>query len=54
MGERLGVNLKAQESDYNPNQEKLDSSRARADVELINSTVDEIPEAVGVEDKNFA
>jgi len=48
MGERLGVSLKAQESDYNPNQEKLDSSRAKADVELINSSVDEIPEAVSV------
>ena len=46
MGERLGVSLKAQQSDYNPNQEKLDSSRAKADVELINSSVDEIPEAV--------
>jgi hypothetical protein len=46
MGDRLGVTLKAQQSDYNPNQEKLDSSRAKADVELINSSVDEIPEAV--------
>ena len=48
MGDRLGVTLKAQQSDYNPNQEKLDSSRAKADVELINSSVDEIPEAVSI------
>jgi len=49
MGDRLGVTLKAQQSDYNPNQEKLDSSRAKADVELINSSVDEIPEAIPVD-----
>ena len=55
MGDRLGVTLKAQQSDYNPNQEKLDSSRAKADVELINSSVDEIPEAVSfLQDKNLS
>ena len=46
LGEKHGVNLKAQDTSYDPRNEKTDTNRNAADVELINSSVQDIPEAV--------
>ena len=46
MGEKLGFTLKSQETTYNPKDEKVDTNRHAADVELINASVQDIPEAV--------
>lgn len=40
------MNLKAQDTSYDPRNEKTDTNRNAADVELINSSVQDIPEAV--------
>ena len=53
MGEKLGVTLNAQQSKYDPKNEKLDTNRHAADVELINSSVQDIPEAVSYENIIF-
>ena len=44
--EKLGMNMRSQTTKYDPKNEKLDTNRHAADVELINSSVQDIPEAV--------
>ena len=44
--EKLGMKMKPQTTQYDPKNEKLDTNRHKADVELINSSVQDIPEAV--------
>lgn len=47
--EKLGMKMKPQTTQYDPKSEKLDTNRHKADVELINSSVQDIPEAIPVE-----
>ena len=46
--EKLGMKMKPQTTKYDPKSEKLDTNRHKADVELINSSVQDIPEAVSI------
>ena len=46
--EKLGMKMKPQTTQYDPKNEKLDTNRHKADVELINSSVQDIPEAVSI------
>ena len=46
--EKLGMKMKPQTTQYDPKSEKLDTNRHKADVELINSSVQDIPEAVSI------
>ena len=46
--EKLGMKMKPQTTQYDPKNEKLDTNRHKADVELINSSVQDIPEAVNI------
>ena len=44
--ERFGMKMKSQTTKYDPKNENLDTNRHAADDELINSSVQDIPEAV--------
>ena len=46
FAEKVGMKMKSQTTKYDPKNEKLDTNRHAADVELINSSVQDIPEAV--------
>jgi len=50
--EKLGMKMKPQTTQYDPKSEKLDTNRHKADVELINSSVQDIPEAIPVDQMN--
>merc|ERR1711892_343207 len=47
--ERFGMKMKSQTSKYDPKNENLDTNRHAADDELINSSVQDIPEAIPVD-----